>query len=695
MTAANLVKDPAEPARGSDQRLRGRGPGFGTLLATAARRLGRHRVLVALVVFTFAVSLAVQHWYFPLYSGDNDEPVYVLQAKMLLQGKITLSGAAQGDFFRPWLTLQHDGRLYTEFLPGWPAVLALSQLVFGTMVLAPAAAAAAWVATTYGLARELLTDRRTALLAAGVVALSPLTLIHGGLYLSYVFTAALLTGAAACLVRGVRLGSRRALTGAGALFGAALLTRPLDVALVALPCGVYGLIRLRRQPRAAARRALWVAVGVAPFVLVLLAYNARVTGSPVQAPLSAGGPLVNKLGFGQRQMVPDHPPLTYGVHTAVHALLLGLRTLPGFLFGGVLIVGLAALGALPRRQRLERLLLVALALAFPAGYFFWFTSLLAATHAVNGIGPHYYVPSLGFLAILAASGLLALAHRWRPALVVGLVAAVPVTAWAIPDKITVRHFVNDDYRRVQALIPAQLATPAVVLVAGTTYVPGAYPFLNNPPDLRARVIYAADLGVRDNRIAERAPGRRVYRLSLDELRGNDIFGPRGSLLALHTTAGAVIQLRLHITNPTHSRYVTSYLRLDGRSYEHVLDTASAPGRSYTDHWLLVKGPSTAATKPDVVSIPSTPADHDLVVGAALGPRAGQDDAELWEYRNSLGVRDEGVRDEGVRDRGVGDRGQLLLQTPGARWRRITFPQGQLWFESTLAGVLTETAAPAG
>ena len=563
------------------------------------------------------------------------------------------------------------------------------------MVLAPAAAAAAWVATTYGLARELLTDRRTALLAAGVVALSPLTLIHGGLYLSYVFTAALLTGAAACLVRGVRLGSRRALTGAGALFGAALLTRPLDVALVALPCGVYGVIRLRRQPRAAARRALWVAVGVAPFVLVLLAYNARVTGSPVQAPLSAGGPLVNKLGFGQRQMVPDHPPLTYAVHTAVHALLLGLRTLPGFLFGGVLIVGLAAVGALARRQRLERLLLVALALAFPAGYFFWFTSFLAATHAVNGIGPHYYVPSLGFLAILAASGLLALAHRWRPALVVGLVAAVPVTAWAIPDKITVRHHVNDDYRRVQALTrPSwRLRQSSWSQVPPTS--PARDPFLNNPPDLRARGDLRRGPGSAGQ--PDRRAGARPARVPAQPRRVAQqryLRSPRITACPAHDRRRSDPVAAPH--HQPHPLPLRDLLSSAGRTQ------LPARARHRVGAGPFLYRPLVAGYRPFDRRHQTRRRVHPVDAGRprpGCGRRARS--PSRTRRRRAVGIPQQPGRPRrrrprrGVRDGGVRDRGQLLLQTPGARWRRITFPQGQLWFESTLAGVLTETAAPAG
>ncbi len=146
---------------------------------------------------SFTASLVLQATLYRNGSGDADEAAYVLQARMLLDGHLTLDAATMEPFFRPWLTGEHDGRLFTKYLPGWPALLAASQAVFATMAVAPALVAAGWVAGTYRLARELLDDVASALLAG-----SPLVVVHTALPLAYACGAATLTLASAALLRG-------------------------------------------------------------------------------------------------------------------------------------------------------------------------------------------------------------------------------------------------------------------------------------------------------------------------------------------------------------------------------------------------------------------------------------------------------------------------------------------------------------
>ncbi|MCM3885087.1 hypothetical protein ND747_15715, partial [Frankia sp. R82] len=133
---------------------------------------------------SFTVSLVLQCTLLRYGSGDADEAAYVLQARMLTHGQLTLDASTLEPFFRPWLTGERDGRLFTKYLPGWPALLAASQVLFGTMIVAPAAVAAGWVAGTYLLARELLDDAAGAVLAAAVLAASPLVLLHTALPLA-------------------------------------------------------------------------------------------------------------------------------------------------------------------------------------------------------------------------------------------------------------------------------------------------------------------------------------------------------------------------------------------------------------------------------------------------------------------------------------------------------------------------------
>src|SRR5947209_18138299 len=94
--------------------------------------LSRHAPLAVTCLVLVLTSLLLRHWLFPYgYSGDADEGTYVLQAKVLSHGHVTLSARSFGGALRPWLTGEAGGRIFTQYLPGWPAVLAAFGVVRG------------------------------------------------------------------------------------------------------------------------------------------------------------------------------------------------------------------------------------------------------------------------------------------------------------------------------------------------------------------------------------------------------------------------------------------------------------------------------------------------------------------------------------------------------------------------------------
>ena len=227
------------------------------------------------------VALVSKASLFPLFSGDSDETAYIYQARMMVQGHATLPARLHAQFFYPWLFGQHGSRLFSQYQPGFPAVIAVGH-VLGNEKIALVIVAMSVIAAVWFLAREL--EPAAAPYAAAVFLLSPLLIIHSGLYLSYLWTTALLTGAIAGALAGLRTRRPLPYIVSGALFGVAQLTRPVDALIVAFLCTVYVLVRLRKDLPALRSTALWAAVGVAPFVLITLVYNAHLTGQPVQVP---------------------------------------------------------------------------------------------------------------------------------------------------------------------------------------------------------------------------------------------------------------------------------------------------------------------------------------------------------------------------------------------------------------------------
>ena len=189
---------------------------------------------------------------FPLMSGDSDEPVYVYQARMLAQGHVTLAARVHAEFFYPWLFGRRGSRLFSQYQPGWPSVIAVAHLL-GDERIALAIAAVAAVVATWFLAQQVAAG--SGIFAALVLLISPIFVVQAGLYLSYLWTAALVTGALACFVAGVRTPRRSAFAAGGALLGLALLTRPFDAFIVAIAAGAYTLVALHRSGVALRRAA--------------------------------------------------------------------------------------------------------------------------------------------------------------------------------------------------------------------------------------------------------------------------------------------------------------------------------------------------------------------------------------------------------------------------------------------------------
>src|SRR3954464_9524654 len=90
----------------------------------------------------------------PLMSGDADEPVYVYQARMLAQGHVTLAARTHGTFFHPWLFGQRGDRLFSQYQPGWPSVIAFAHVV-GDERVALVLAAVAVVTATWFLGEQV------------------------------------------------------------------------------------------------------------------------------------------------------------------------------------------------------------------------------------------------------------------------------------------------------------------------------------------------------------------------------------------------------------------------------------------------------------------------------------------------------------------------------------------------------------
>ena len=290
------------------------------------------------------------------------------------------------------MSSEHDRQLVLVFQPVFPALLALFDLVFGSMRIALAAIAGGSVILVYALGRELGLPTRARVIASALFALSPFAVVQSALFLEYLFAVALEMAVLTLLLAGLRMAPRSGGPlgpGVGAQRPAAGRRRPrLRAPRVHPPArGVDarrgdGALSDRARARGltrAVRHLLWPAVGAVPVVASMLVYNAYLTGNPLRFPLWAIGGN-NSFGFGLRNVVDGSPLINATFVNSLRALHQNMRSLPHWMFGSIVIVPLAFYGLWHRRREPTTVLLAAIGVLFPLAYVFYWGNLLI----VNG-----------------------------------------------------------------------------------------------------------------------------------------------------------------------------------------------------------------------------------------------------------------------------------------------------------------------
>jgi hypothetical protein len=292
----------------------------------------RATCLLAVSVFVLAMM------YGATVAGASDEYGYVSQADLWLSGRLAVDqpfvvGAPWPEeapwWFSPLGYRPHatdPGAIVPVYSPGLPLMLAAAKLVGGhaAMFLIVPLCAVLLVLMTYALGRRM-SSGIAPLVAAWLIATSPLVLAHAMVTMSDVPVAAAWAGAF-CLLLGT---SRWSAAGAGLLCGLAVLIRPNLAPLV----GVFAL-RYVLPPRATGRRELArpaiFLLAASPAAIVVASVNSALYGSPAT---SGYGPLAVLFDPGRIlpnlrnylvRLVESHTP---AVLLGFAALLVPLRSL--------------------------------------------------------------------------------------------------------------------------------------------------------------------------------------------------------------------------------------------------------------------------------------------------------------------------------------------------------------------------------
>lgn len=554
-------------------------------LDVLARAL-RHRWTPAvLALAAFGISLWIQQAIYPQLSWNRDEPVYLWHVEVLRNGQLTTPDGGRPTLFLPWLSAVREGELFSQYTLGWPLVL-LAGALLGSTDLAIAAGTALTVFGSWALAHELLQDRLLASLTAVLMLGSPLVLVQSGTHLNYLFTLGLGLLFATALISGVRLARPWRLVAAGALLGWIALTRPFDAVAWGGLTVLYLAVTHRGRWAEHLRRAPWLMIGLLPLLVLILALNLRLTGSPTTFPITVADPL-DKFGFGDRRLMPRFGIVPYGKRMALSSLGRNSWWLPFFLVGAHAGAVLAVAGAWLGRRRWSTAFLIGLGLAFPISYFpFFGTHISSLTARLSG--PIYYIPAYFSLSALMAVALVQLARRsprWALA-TVGVLAVITIPIAAN------RLYVNQRLSRANlpwAESVEALDEPSIVVVSPTPYLLFLNPYAINGHDLEDEVLYAADAGPELLDLVADNPDRQAYlqRSSLEArllAPSENPQMPEVTLTPLEIIEGRSIRVEASVAASSVAPLQATWLEVEGGSTSQIRTSDAA---AYEASWDLV------------------------------------------------------------------------------------------------------------
>jgi hypothetical protein len=321
-----------------------------------------------------------------------DEVAQFRQAEIFASGHLWLPTPEPREFFSSLLMVDANGRTFSQFPPGGPAMMAPLTVLGVPWLTGPLFGAASVIAFAW-LLRAIEPDARTRAGAVALFALAPFVVFMSGSYMNCVPTLTWLLVAAGALTHGLQADRPRPALAAvaGFAFGVAATIRPVDALAFAAPAAVWYLARAWRDP-ARWRDVAAGAAGVAVPVLAMLAFNARTTGAPFLFGYDLLWGKGHELGFHLAPSGVPHTPARGLQQLNVYAL-----QLQDYLFETPipsLLPAVIALGLSKNWRAADRYLAVSAALLAGLYFAYW--------HPGFYLGPRFMFALVPFFALWTA-----------------------------------------------------------------------------------------------------------------------------------------------------------------------------------------------------------------------------------------------------------------------------------------------------
>ena len=243
-----------------------------------------------IIVAAPLLSAVILRLCFQAFANSADEYVFLFQSWTLLAGRLVNPLPPDTTLFGLIYVIAEDGKWVGQYLPGWPAMLALVQAAGIPAWCAAAISGALLLALLAGALKRVCASPPLRLALLFAYGCSGFFLLNGATYFSHCFSTAAEMGVIYCLLR-AETGRLAWWSAAGAFAGLAGLCR-VDSGLLAAVAAVGAWAGQRFQAPALAAGLL----GLAPPLALLLGYDAAVTGDPFVIPTEWGGNL--RIGAG-------------------------------------------------------------------------------------------------------------------------------------------------------------------------------------------------------------------------------------------------------------------------------------------------------------------------------------------------------------------------------------------------------------
>jgi hypothetical protein len=347
---------------------------------------------LAMSLGTLAICAFIATAVFSRVPISIDELVQLVQAKTFASGRLWQPASPTPEFYSVLNMVDLNGRYYSQFPPGGPALLAIGVLIGAPWLIGPLCAAVS-IAAFWSYLRVVEPRKGVAVGATILLAVAPFAVFMAGSHMNHVPTLMFLLLAMAAMARVMSSSAPLPIFAFanGLALGCAATIRPVDAFAFALPAGLWYLVLSLGNP-ARRRDTIAAGIGVAVPFAAMMWINAHTTGSPLLFGYQVLWGSSHDLGFHRAPWGVSHTPAR-----GIELVNLYALRLQAYLFESSIPSLVPALGALcltRRLDRFDRYLLVSSALLVGMYFAYWHDGFI--------FGPRFVFPLLPLLVLWSA-----------------------------------------------------------------------------------------------------------------------------------------------------------------------------------------------------------------------------------------------------------------------------------------------------